>query len=60
MEQEVKLEGMVVEDIYSCDEMYRANCGEDEICECEVEDHREDEVYEEECKEWEICGEVDV
>jgi hypothetical protein len=51
---------MVVEDIYSCDGMYEVNCGEDEVCECEVENHGEDKVYEEECKAWEICGEVDV
>ena len=55
MEREEKLEGMVVEDICNC-------CGEDEddISECEVEDREEDEVYEEEYKEQEICGEVDV
>ena len=50
MEQEKKLEGMVVEDICNC-------CGKNEVCECEVEDHEEDEEYE---VYEEICGEVDV
>jgi hypothetical protein len=58
MEREEKLEGMVVEDICNCDEVYEwVKCGEDEVCESEVEDHEEDE---EEYKEQEICWEEDV
>jgi len=58
MEQEEKLEGMVVEGICNCDEVYDwVKCREDEECECEMEDHEEDKG---DCKEQNICGEVDV